>query len=226
MIGRLSGQLVYRATDHVMIDVQGVGYLVYCAERTLAGLPAPGEMVSLYTDMLVREDLLQLFGFRTLAEKEWYRLLCTVQGVGAKAALAILSALGPDGTGRAITLGDANAVRQAQGVGPKLAQRIVMELKDKAANVLAMSTPIAAAPAMARPVPRGAAPPVELIEAPEPLPEPVADNRQADAISALVNLGYSMTEAATAVARAAQDAPEADTAQLIRAGLKSLMPNG
>ncbi len=83
------------------------------------------------------------------------RLLCTVQGVGAKAALAILSALGPDGTGRAITLGDANAIRQAQGVGPKLAQRIVMELKDKAANVLAMSTPIAAAPAMPRPAPQG-----------------------------------------------------------------------
>ncbi|WP_138464996.1 Holliday junction branch migration protein RuvA [Poseidonocella sp. HB161398] len=225
MIGRLSGQLVYRASDHVMIDVRGVGYLVYCAERTLAGLPAPGEMVSLYTDMLVREDLLQLFGFRTLAEKEWYRLLCTVQGVGAKAALAILSSLGPEGAGRAITLGDANAIRQAQGVGPKLAQRIVMELKDKAAMVLAMATPIAAAPAMEPgPAPRPQAAAAEVIE---PLP-PVAapDNSQSDAISALVNLGYSMTEAATAVAGAAQDTPGADTAHLIRAGLKSLMPKG
>lgn len=222
MIGRLSGQLVYRASDHVMIDVGGVGYLVYCAERTLAGLPAPGAPVSLYTDMLVREDLLQLFGFTTLTEKEWYRLLCTVQGVGAKAALAILSALGPDGTGRAIALGDSAAIRAAQGVGPKLAQRVVNELKDKAASVLALSTPIAAVPASIPAAAAPAAPDAEVI-----LPEPAAANAaQPEAISALTNLGYSTTEAATAVARAAQDDPEADTAALIRAGLKALAPKG
>lgn len=225
MIGRLTGQLVYRASDHVMIDVGGVGYLVYCAERTLAGLPAPGTPVSLYTDMLVREDLLQLFGFTTLAEKEWYRLLCTVQGVGAKAALAILSALGPDGTGRAITLGDSTAIRAAQGVGPKLAQRVVNELKDKAANVLAIATPISAI-ASASLTPSATSIPVGDPEVLEPLPEPVADTAQADAISALTNLGYSITEAATAVASAARDTPEADTAALIRAGLKALAPKG
>lgn len=225
MIGRLTGQLVYRASDHVMIDVHGVGYLVYCAERTLAGLPAPGTPVSLYTDMLVREDLLQLFGFTTLAEKEWYRLLCTVQGVGAKAALAILSALGPDGAGRAITLGDAVAIRAAHGVGAKLAQRVVLELKDKAANVLAMATPISAAPSMAQaPVATGA--PQDDTAVIEPDPIPIADSSQADAISALTNLGYSMTEAATAVATAARDDPSLNTASLIRVGLKSLAPQG
>ena len=221
MIGRLSGVLVYRASDHVMIDVMGVGYLVYCAERTLAALPAPGEPVALYTDMLVREDLLQLFGFRTLAEKEWYRLLCTVQGVGAKAALAILSALGPEGTGRAITLGDVTAIRAAQGVGPKLAQRVAMELKDKAAGILAIATPIAAAVPRAAPGSVTAPAGFEVIE---PIAPP--DNAQADAISALVNLGYSMTEAATVVARAATDAPGAATADLIRAGLRALAPKG
>ncbi|MEM8555236.1 MAG: Holliday junction branch migration protein RuvA [Pseudomonadota bacterium] len=223
MIGRLVGQLVYRGSDHAMVDVQGVGYLVTCGERTLAALPAPGNTVALYTDLLVREDLLQLMGFTTLAEKEWYRLLISVQGVGAKAALAILSALGPDGTGRAITLGDARAIQAAQGVGPKLAQRVVNELKDKAANVLAMATPIAAAP-----------PPVvaetSVVEpdlSPAPMPTPPPDTTaQSDAISALTNLGYSTSEAATAVATAAQDAPEADTAALIRAGLKALAPKG
>ena len=115
MIGRLAGRIDYRAADHVLIDVRGVGYLVYCSERTLRALPGVGEHVALYTDLLVREDLLQLYGFNTLAEKEWHRLLMSVQGVGAKASLAILGTLGPDGVGRAIALGDWNAVKAAKG---------------------------------------------------------------------------------------------------------------
>ena len=110
MIGKITGRIEYRAADHVLIDVRGVGYLVFCSDRTLAGLPPVGEVAAVYTDLLVREDLMQLFGFSTLAEKEWHRLLTSVQGVGAKASLAILSALGPDGVGRAIALGDWNAV--------------------------------------------------------------------------------------------------------------------
>ena len=132
MIGKLSGRIDYRSTDHVLIDVNGVGYLVYCSERTLASLPGPGEAVALYTDLLVREDLLQLFGFTSLVEKEWHRLLMSVQGIGAKASMAILGALGPDGVSRAITLGDWNAIKAAKGVGPKTAQKVVIELKDKA----------------------------------------------------------------------------------------------
>ena len=138
MIGRLAGRLDYRGTDHVLIDVGGVGYVVYVSDRTLAALPGPGEAVALYTDLLVREDLLQLFGFTSPLEKEWHRLLMSVQGIGAKASMAILGTLGAEGVGRAISLGDANAVKAAQGVGPKIAQRVVNELKDKAPAVMAM----------------------------------------------------------------------------------------
>ena len=125
MIGRIAGRIDYRASDHVLIDVRGVGYLVYCSERTLQSLPRVGEHTALYTDLVVREDLLQLFGFPTLIEKEWHRLLMSVQGVGAKASLAILGALGPEGVGRAIALGDWNSVKAARGIGPKTAQRVV-----------------------------------------------------------------------------------------------------
>jgi len=138
MIGKLTGRLEHRGTDHVMIDVGGIGYLVYCNERTLASLPPTGETVALYTDLLVREDLLQLFGFSTMLEKEWHKLLMGVQGIGAKASMAILGALGPDGVSRAITLGDWNAIKAAKGVGPKTAQKVVIELKDKAPGVMAM----------------------------------------------------------------------------------------
>ena len=116
MIGKLSGRIDYRAADHVLIDVRGVGYLVYVSDRTMAALPGVGEVVALYTDLVVREDLMQLFGFQTLVEKEWHRLLTSVQGVGAKASLAILGTLGPDGVSRAIALGDWNAVKAAKGL--------------------------------------------------------------------------------------------------------------
>ncbi|WP_424990346.1 Holliday junction branch migration protein RuvA [Fluviibacterium sp. S390] len=220
MIGRLSGQLAYRGNDHVMIDVGGVGYLVYCSDRTLATLPARGAFVSLYTDLLVREDLLQLFGFESLVEKEWYRLLLTVQGVGAKAALAILGTLGPDGVSRAIALGDAAAVKAAPGVGPKIAQRVVNELKDKAPSVMAMSG------AGAQPATTPSTADTAVLETPAPAaPAPSIDaSAQADALSALNNLGYGPSEAASAVAQASGEAPDADTTALIRAALRLLAP--
>jgi len=167
MIGKLSGRLDYRAGDHVLIDVRGVGYIVYCSERTLAALPGPGEAVALYTDLVVREDLMQLYGFPTLVEKEWHRLLTSVQGVGAKVSLAILGALGPDGVSRAIALGDWASIKAAKGVGPKTAHRIVLDLKDKAPGVMAMGGTLAAAQGEAPPVieDEGAAPP-----APAPAP--------------------------------------------------------
>jgi Holliday junction DNA helicase RuvA len=149
MIGKITGRLEYRASDHVLIDVRGVGYIVHCSDRTLAALPGTGAVVALYTDLLVREDLMQLYGFTTLAEKEWHRLLTSVQGVGAKASLAILGTLGAEGVGRAIALGDWNAVKAAKGVGPKIAQRVVLDLKDKAPTVMAMAGGLAAALAKA-----------------------------------------------------------------------------
>lgn len=221
MIGKISGRVDYRGTDHVLVDVGGVGYLVYCSERTLAGLPPKGGVVALYTDLLVREDNLQLFGFPTLAEKEWHRLLTSVQGVGAKVALAIAGTLGVDGVSRAITLGDVTAIKAAPGVGPKLAQRIAVELKDKAAGVIAMGS------AGAETAQAGEVPDVQVIEAAEaPALVPAAGTAgaQADALSALVNLGYGHGEAAEAVARAAGEVPEATSGALIKAALKALAP--
>jgi Holliday junction DNA helicase RuvA len=223
MIGRLAGRIDYRAEDHVLIDVRGVGYLVYCSDRTLQALPRVGEHVALYTDLLVRDDLMQLFGFTTLQEKEWHRLLMSVQGIGAKASLSILGALGPDGVGRAIALGDWNSVKAAKGVGPKTAQRVVNELKDKAASVMAMTapTPQPSVPA------EDAQDVIDVTEKPSmPVAQPSNAGSQAEALSALTNLGYAPGEAASAVAQASGDAPDATTAELIRLSLRLLAPAG
>lgn len=216
MIGRLTGRIDYRATDHILIDVRGVGYLVFCSERTMAGLPGAGEAVSLYTDLVVREDLLQLFGFPTLVEKEWHRLLTSVQGIGAKVSLAILGTLGPDGVSRAIALGDWATIKAAKGVGPKTAQRIVLDLKDKAPAVMAMHGTLAQASQDV----------ADVIEPAVVAAVPAQASAQADALSALGNLGYGMGEAAAAVAEAAGAAPEMDASELIRAALKLLAPKG
>jgi len=220
MIGRLTGTLAYRASDHVMIDVRGVGYIVHVSERTRAALPQEGQAVTLYTELLVREDLMQLFGFETLIEKEWHRLLTSVQGIGAKASLSILGALGEDGVGRAIALGDWNSVAKAKGVGPKTAQRVIMELKDKAPSVMLMGGEVVAdadafvetaptAPTSKRPRSGGAGSPA-----------------QAEALSALQNLGYAPGEAAGAVAEALSNDRDLDTAALIRIALRLLAPKG
>lgn len=209
MIGKLSGRIDYRGGDHLLVDVGGVGYLVYVSDRTMAALPGPGEAVSLYTDLLVREDLLQVFGFPTLVEKEWHRLLMGVQGIGAKASMAILGALGPDGVAQAIALGDWNAVKAAPGVGPKIAQRVVNELQGKAPAMMAMP---------------GAALSEAVSDAViEPI-RPSDGAAQADALSALGNLGYGPSEAARAVAEAVRDNPEAEANALIRSALKRLAP--
>lgn len=206
MIGRLSGTLIARDLDHVMIDVGGVGYLVFCTDRTLSILPSVGEEVSLFTDLLVREDLLQLFGFATLEEKAWHKLLMGVQGVGAKASMAILGALGAEGVSQAVTLGDWAAIKSAKGIGPKTAQKVVIELKDKAPSIMAMS---------------GAPAPVVNFDVVEPVGAAPA---RAEALSALKNLGYGDSEAAQAVAAAMADVPDAATGDLIRMALKSLGP--
>ncbi|WP_136684703.1 Holliday junction branch migration protein RuvA [Falsirhodobacter xinxiangensis] len=210
MIGKISGIVDYRAGDHVLIDVRGVGYMVYVSDRTLASLPGPGEAVALYTDMLVREDLMQLFGFRTLLEKEWHKLLMTVQGVGAKASMAILGALGAEGVARAIALGDARSIQAAQGIGPKIAQRVVLELKAKAPSLMAMG---------------GTAAVIE-DDAPKRIKAgpPSTAAHTADALSALANLGYGPGDAASAVAQAQADQPQADAAMLIRLSLRLLAP--
>ncbi|MEN8895312.1 MAG: Holliday junction branch migration protein RuvA [Yoonia sp.] len=216
MIGKISGILEYRAADHVLIDVRGVGYIVYVTNRVLAGLPGNGEAVALYTDMLVREDNMQLFGFTTLVEKEWHRLLTSVQGIGAKASLSILGTLGADGVSRAIALGDWNALAKAKGVGPKTAQRMAIELKDKAPSIMAMGGTVAEALGEEvidnDPAPKRRA------------PAPRANPAQSEALSALTNLGYAPGDAAGAVAEALGAEPDLDTSGLIRATLKLLAP--
>ncbi|OWJ76937.1 Holliday junction branch migration protein RuvA [Haematobacter genomosp. 1] len=221
MIGRVAGLVVHRGQDHVVIDVRGVGYVVYVSDRTMAALPAVGGAAALWTELLVREDLLQLFGFPTLLEKEWHRLLLTVQGIGAKAALAILGTLGAEGLARAIALGDWTTVKAAPGVGPKIAQRVVNELKGKAPAVMALGA--GPGPTVAAPLTAEEGVVVDLPPPPPPSPSAAAT---AEALSALLNLGYGQGEAAAVVAEAAGRAPEAATPDLIRAALKLLAPKG
>ncbi len=232
MIGRIAGVIDWKGTDQVLIDVRGVGYIVHVSDRTLAALPPPGEAAALYTDLLVREDLLQLFGFATLIEREWHRLLMTVQGVGAKASVAILGTLGAEGVARAVALGDARALQAAPGIGPKIAQRVVLELKAKAPALMAAGGRLGAAAVPlvepeAAPAAAGPARPVRPASEVRPAgPDAGRAAFTADALSALVNLGYGQGDAAAAVAQAAAEAPEADTAGLIRAALKLLAPRG
>lgn len=224
MIGKVSGRLDYRGPDHVLVDTGGVGYLVFCSDRTLAAMPPSGGPVSLYTDLLVREDLLQLYGFLTLAEREWHRLLISVQGVGAKAALAILGTLGTEGIARALSLGDLAAIRAAPGIGPKIAQRLILELRAKAPAVMAMGAH-GARPSMQGEIIETVAAPVAAQPAPAPAAAMAGAAAQADALSALVNLGYAQGEAAAAVAEAA-GTPGLKAPALIRAALRLLAPQG
>ena len=226
MIGKISGRLDWRGSDSVLIDVRGVGYIVHVSDRTLMAMPSVGEAVALYTDLLVREDLLQLFGFPTMLEKEWHKLLMTVQGVGAKASMAILGTLGAEGVARAITLGDQRAIQSAPGVGPKLAQRVILELKSKAPAVMAMGASLHATATADDDVIETAPAPAPKNPA-KPAAPSAAQTRaaaSADALSALANLGYGPADAAQAVASVAADQPEADTATMIRAALKLLAP--
>ncbi|HVY59856.1 MAG TPA: Holliday junction branch migration protein RuvA [Xanthobacteraceae bacterium] len=204
MIGKLKGTIDSYGEDFIVVDVHGVGYVVHCSARTLQSLPGAGEAVSLAIETHVREDQIRLFGFESEIEREWFRLLQTVQGVGAKVALSVLSTLRPADLATAVATRDKAMVARAQGVGPKVAERIVTELKDKAPAYAEVD------PAVIRL--SGA---LEERRAPQPV---------ADAVSALVNLGYGQPQAAAAIAAAARTAGEAaDTASLIRLGLKELV---
>lgn len=203
MIAKLKGIIDSYGEDFIIVDVNGVGYLVHCSARTLQALPAQGEAVTLAIETHVREDQIRLFGFQSDVEREWFRLLQTVQGVGTRVALSILGTLKPADLANAVAMRDKAMVARSPGVGPKVAERIVTELKDKApafANV---------DPAVIRL--SGA---VEEKRAPQPV---------SDAVSALVNLGYGQPQAAAAIAAATRHAGEnADAASLIRLGLKEL----
>ena len=203
MIGKLKGTLDSYGEDFVIVDVHGVGYLVHCSARTLQSLPAQGEAVTLAIETHVREDQIRLFGFTSDLEREWFRLLQTVQGVGTKVALSILSTLKPHDLASAIALRDKAAITRSPGVGPKVGERIVTELKDKA-------------PAYAQIDPA-------IVKLSGDIDDRRAPRPVADAVSALVNLGYGQPQAAAAIAAASREAGEtAEVRTLIRLGLKEL----
>ncbi|MCA3631557.1 MAG: Holliday junction branch migration protein RuvA [Methylobacterium sp.] len=203
MIGKLKGVIDSYGEEHVILDVHGVGYLVHCSSRTLQALPQAGEAATLFIETIVREDMIRLFGFASETEKAWFNILLGVQGVGQKVALAILSTLKPGELANAIAMKDKAAIARTSGVGPKLAERICVELKDKA-------------PAF------GSVDPAVVKLAGE-LDEGRAKGPVKDAISALVNLGYGQPQAAAAVAAAAKALGDAaETGALIRQGLKEL----
>jgi Holliday junction DNA helicase RuvA len=203
MIGKLTGIIDEIGTDFAVIDVGGVGYVVHCAARVLSQLPQAGQRATLFVETQMREDAIKLFGFTTSEEREWFRLMQTVQGVGAKVALSILSTLSVSDLARAVAFEDKAQVGRAPGVGPKLAARIVAELKDKAAAITAplhVARGEGAVIGFARP--QGAA---------------------AEAVSALVNLGYSQSQASQAVAAVvAREGKELPLQALIREGLRAL----
>ena len=203
MIGKLRGVIDSYGEDAVILDVHGVGYLVHCSARTLQSLPAPGEAATISIETWVREDQIRLYGFATDLEREWFRILTGVQGVGAKVALAVLGTLKLADLANAIALGDKAQLARAPNVGPKLAQRLVTELKDKA-------------PAFANVYPAVVRLSGEIAE--RRAPQPVSE-----AVSALINLGYGEIQASAAVAAAVRSAGErATTESLIRLGLKEL----
>ncbi len=207
MISKLSGILDSVHENYLILDVQGVGYQVYASSSMLAQCNGAGEPLSLLIDTHVREDYIHLFGFRSAAEQQWFRLLISVQGVGAKAAMNILTACPPDQIGFAIAAGDKAAIQRAEGVGPKLAARILTELKDKAGKI-------------------------DLHDKPKGVSVPAAANESAtgsgidqDAVSALINLGYQRTDAYAAVMNVKQKANDNDEMALqdmIRLALQEL----
>jgi Holliday junction DNA helicase RuvA len=207
MIGKLRGKVDAIGEAHAIIDVNGVGYEVQCSARTLRGMDL-GQEISLTIDTHVREDAIRLFGFRSEVERAWFRTLQQIQGVGSKVALSVLGTLSSQDLASAIALGNWAAVEQTPGVGKKLAQRIVLELKDKAPALTMAGLHV---PAASKQQANGVA---------HAMPGPSA---AAEAVSALVNLGYQPQQAAAAIATAGGElGTEADTAKLIRRGLKEL----
>jgi len=203
MIGKLKGLIDSFGDDWVLIDCGGVCYEVHCSTRTLQSLPRVGEATVVFIETILREDLIRLFGFATQAEKSWFLLLTTVQGVGARVALSILSVLTPSELSSAVALQDKAMVGRANGVGPKLAVRIVTELKGKVPAIGAIDA--------------------GTLGLQTALGEGVASSNVADAVSALTNLGYSSAQASAALARVvAKEGEDAATEKLIRLGLREL----
>jgi Holliday junction DNA helicase RuvA len=203
MIGKLTGIVDTFGTDSLILDVHGVGYQVHCSAKTLEALPARGDAATLFIETQIRDEQIRLIGFMSEVEREWFRLLLTVQGVGSKVALAVLGTLNSSELASAIALQDKAMIARTPGVGPKVAARIAAELRDRAPGITGVD--------------------MGVIRLQSELAGKVAPKPAADAVSALVNLGYGQMQASAAVAAAMREAGEgAETARLIRLGLKEL----
>ncbi len=233
MIGKITGTLSYKEIDHILLDVNGLGYEVFLSESTLAKIPLTGKKISVYTELIVREDLLQLVGFATRNEREWYRLLTGVQGVGSKAALKILGTFQVSSLSRSIITGDANAIKATPGIGPKIAQRIISELQDKVPSLMAMGSETSYnqqvregmhSPQKVSSQKNMEDPEIDLSSSSEEA-ESISNQAQAEALSALINLGYSSHEAALAVTAVLREREGSiEVQKLIKFALRNLSP--
>ena len=227
MIGRLSGVVDYISEDHIIIDVGGVGYIVYVTQITISNSPKLGEKISLFTELIVKEDLLQLVGFISPVEREWYKLLTSVQGVGSKAALALLGQIPIQVLSRAILLEDSTTITSAQGIGPKIAKRLVVELKGKVPNMIKIQSKSETALDNLSNSPTSQNYEINQQKIDQEFSRNDVSQIEIDAISGLINLGYTQLNASQVVAKVINDSREELVVEdIIRLSLKTLVVKG
>ena len=227
MIGRISGVVDYISEDHIIIDVGGVGYIVYVTQITISNSPKLGEKISLFTELIVKEDLLQLVGFFSPVEREWYKLLTSVQGVGSKAALALLGQIPIQVLSRAILLEDSTTITSAQGIGPKIAKRLVVELKGKVPNMIKIQSKSETALDNLSNSPTSQTYEISQQKIDQEFSRNDVSQIEIDAISGLINLGYTQLNASQVVAKVINDAREELVVEdIIRLSLKTLVLKG
>ena len=227
MIGRISGVVDYISEDHIIIDVGGVGYIVYVTQITIANSPKLGEKISLFTELIVKEDLLQLVGFISPVEREWYKLLTSVQGVGSKAALALLGQIPIQVLSRAILLEDSTTITSAQGIGPKIAKRLVVELKGKVPNMIKIQSKSETALDNLSNSPTSQTYEISQQKIDQEFSRNDVSQIEIDAISGLINLGYTQLNASQVVAKVINDSREELVVEdIIRLSLKTLVVKG
>ena len=227
MIGRIKGKLDYISDDHIIVDVGGVGYIIYVTKITLSNLPTVGEKLSLFTELIVKEDLLQLVGFITPYEREWYKLLTSVQGVGSKAALALLSQIPIQTISRSILLEDSATITSAQGIGPKIAKRLVVELKGKVPSLLKFQNKSEISTKILNPNLNNKKIEMNDSKNDKNLSQSDIIQKEVDAISALVNLGYTQINASQVIAKVIEESDkDLDVKEIIRISLKALVSKG
>lgn len=227
MIGRISGVVDYISEDHIIIDVGGVGYIVYVTQITISNSPKLGEKISLFTELIVKEDLLQLVGFVSPVEREWYKLLTSVQGVGSKAALALLGQIPIQVLSRAILLEDSTTITSAQGIGPKIAKRLVVELKGKVPNMIKMQSKSETALDNLSNSTTSQTYEISQQKIDQEFSRNDVSQIEIDAISGLINLGYTQLNASQVVAKVINDSREELVVEdIIRLSLKTLVVKG